>query len=89
MNIIPNALALIKEYVSNGGGLLMIGGYSFPTGIEAKTNYKTPCWPKFCLSKCWNMMIALEIPEGCCLLIKHGEQHVITPDLTQWPLAQL
>ena len=60
MNIIPNALALIKEYVSNGGGLLMIGGYLSFTGIEAKANYKTPCWPKFCLSKCWSMMIALK-----------------------------
>lgn len=60
MNIIPNALALIKEYVSNGGGLLMIGGYLSFTGIEAKRIIKTLCWLKFCLSRCWTMMIALK-----------------------------
>ncbi len=36
----PNALELIKEYVNNGGGLLMIGGYLSFMGIEAKANYK-------------------------------------------------
>lgn len=36
----PDALDMIKEYVKNGGGLLMIGGYLSFMGIEAKANYK-------------------------------------------------
>ncbi|MEH0833690.1 glutamine amidotransferase [Pectobacterium cacticida] len=36
----PDALDMIKEYVSHGGGLLMIGGYLSFMGIEAKANYK-------------------------------------------------
>ncbi|SQJ36808.1 Putative cytoplasmic protein [Salmonella enterica] len=40
LRIKPNALELIKEYVRNGGGLLMIGGYLSFMGIEAKANYK-------------------------------------------------
>lgn len=40
LRIKPNALELIKEYVNNGGGLLMIGGYLSFMGIEAKANYK-------------------------------------------------
>ena len=37
LRIKPNALELIKEYVNNGGGLLMIGGYLSFMGIEATT----------------------------------------------------
>ncbi|WP_254554437.1 glutamine amidotransferase, partial [Salmonella enterica] len=40
LKIKPNALESITEYVKNGGGLLMIGGYLSFMGIEAKDNYK-------------------------------------------------
>jgi len=40
MNIIPNSLELIKEFVADGGGFLMIGGYLSFTGIDAKARYK-------------------------------------------------
>ena len=35
----PNRLELIKEYVSEGGGFLMIGGYMTFAGIENKARY--------------------------------------------------
>ena len=35
-----NSLQLIKDFVLNGGGLLMVGGYMSFTGIEAKARYK-------------------------------------------------
>jgi uncharacterized membrane protein len=35
----PNRLASIREYVKNGGGLVMIGGYLTFQGIEAKGKY--------------------------------------------------
>ena len=35
----PNRCKLIKEYVENGGGFCMIGGYMSFTGIDAKTRY--------------------------------------------------
>ena len=40
MEIIPNALELIKDYTAQGGGFLMIGGYLSFMGIEGKANYK-------------------------------------------------
>lgn len=40
MEIIPNALKLIKDYTAQGGGFLMIGGYLSFMGIEGKANYK-------------------------------------------------
>ena len=35
----PNRLASIRDYVKNGGGLVMIGGYLTFQGIEAKGKY--------------------------------------------------
>ena len=35
----PNRLELIKDYVSEGGGFLMIGGYMTFAGIENKARY--------------------------------------------------
>jgi uncharacterized membrane protein len=35
----PNRLAAIRDYVAQGGGLLMIGGYMTFQGIEGKARY--------------------------------------------------
>ena len=35
-----NLLVLLKDYVLEGGGLLMVGGYMSFSGIEAKANYQ-------------------------------------------------
>ena len=40
MEIIPNSLELIREYVAKGGGFMMIGCYLSFIGIEGKANYK-------------------------------------------------
>ena len=36
----PNRLQLIRDFVNDGGGLLMVGGYLTFQGIQAKGNYK-------------------------------------------------
>lgn len=36
----PNRLELLKKFVSQGGGLLMFGGYMSFQGIEGKAHYK-------------------------------------------------
>ena len=35
----PNRLSLLSEFVGEGGGLLMVGGYLTFQGIQAKGNY--------------------------------------------------
>jgi uncharacterized membrane protein len=37
--VAPNRLAAVEQYVRDGGGLLMIGGYLSFAGIEAKARY--------------------------------------------------
>lgn len=53
MDIIPDALQLIADYVAEGGGLLMIGGYLSFTGIEAKPIIKIRFWRRYCRLICW------------------------------------
>lgn len=36
---LPNRLALLREYVATGGGLVMVGGYMTFQGIDAKARY--------------------------------------------------
>ena len=40
---IPNRLRAIDEYVTNGGALLMVGGYLSFQGIQAMANYRNTC----------------------------------------------
>ncbi|WP_338723317.1 glutamine amidotransferase [Devosia sp. XK-2] len=37
--VLPNRLAAIRDYVGNGGGLVMVGGYLTFQGIDAKGQY--------------------------------------------------
>ena len=37
--VLSNRLAELRDYVANGGGLIMVGGYLTFQGIEAKGNY--------------------------------------------------
>lgn len=37
--VLPNRLASVRDYVANGGGFIMVGGYLTFQGIEAKGQY--------------------------------------------------
>lgn len=37
--VLPNRLETIRDYVANGGGLVMVGGYLTFQGIDAKAQY--------------------------------------------------
>jgi len=42
----PNRLAMLRDWVADGGGLAMVGGYLSFQGFEAKANYRaTPLAP--------------------------------------------
>ncbi|WP_314138727.1 glutamine amidotransferase [Buttiauxella noackiae] len=84
MEIIPNALELIKEYVAQGGGLLMIGGYLSFTGIEAKANYKNTVLAEVLPVEMLDCDDRVELPQGC-QPVTTDNKHNITAQLTQWP----
>ncbi|EDS4737744.1 cytoplasmic protein [Salmonella enterica subsp. enterica] len=84
MNIIPNALSLIQEYVSQGGGLLMIGGYLSFTGIESKANYKNTVLAEVLPVEMMDSDDRVELPQGC-IPVTCSYQHKITQNLDAWP----
>ncbi|WP_339210715.1 glutamine amidotransferase [Aeribacillus sp. FSL K6-8210] len=83
MQVVPNALELIREYVDGGGGLLMIGGYLSFMGIEGKANYRNTVLAEVLPVEMLDMDDRVEIPQGVNpITIK---QHPITENIEKWP----
>jgi uncharacterized membrane protein len=83
----PNRLRLLRDYVGNGGGLLMFGGYYSFQGINGGARYhKTPIedvLPVGCLS----VDDRVEVPEGFTPVVNGPEQHPILRGLGKdWPI---
>lgn len=83
MEIIPNALELIKEYVALGGGLLMIGGYLSFMGIEAKANYKNTVLADVLPVEMLDADDRVEMPQG--IRAETIKNHPITEGMENWP----
>lgn len=82
----PNRLKLLKDYVENGGALLMFGGYYSFQGINGGARFhKTPIeeiLPVTCLSA----DDRVEVPEGFNPVVTATEKHPILAGLgTEWP----
>jgi uncharacterized membrane protein len=82
----PNRLKLIRDYVAQGGGLLMFGGYYSFQGINGGARYhKTPVeevLPVTCLT-CDDRV---EVPEGFTPVVKGDAGHPILQGLGgEWP----
>ncbi|MBO1005664.1 glutamine amidotransferase [Pseudogracilibacillus auburnensis] len=83
--IAPNRLQLIHDYVEQGGGFMMIGGYLTFQGIEALGKYfGTP------IEKCLPVNLhphddRMEKPEGITPLEMNGEHPILKGVPSQWP----
>jgi Uncharacterized membrane protein len=84
-DITVNRLQLLHDYVEQGGGLLMIGGYMTFQGIEAKGNYHgTP------IERC--LPVAMlpyddrrEVPEGVVPTVKLPDHEILRGLPREWP----
>ncbi|WP_017471526.1 glutamine amidotransferase [Amphibacillus jilinensis] len=80
-----NPLTLIRDYVKQGGGLLMIGGYLSFTGIEAKANYKNSPLAEVLPVTLMDHDDRVEEPAG--LYPKSTSvTHAITAGIEDWPM---
>ncbi|WP_255585178.1 glutamine amidotransferase [Virgibacillus saliphilus] len=80
----PNALSLIREFVANGGGLLMIGGYLSFSGIEGKANYNNTELAEVLPVVIKDQDDRVEKPQG---VRPHntGVKHQIIENIDEWP----
>ena len=80
-----NPLAAIKEFVNQGGGFLMVGGYMSFAGFEGRAHYiHTPIddiLPVNILSYDDRM----EKPEGCTPKVEAGEHPILSDIPSEWP----
>jgi uncharacterized membrane protein len=82
---VPNRLGLIKEYVRNGGGLIMAGGYLSFQGIYGSARYhRTP------IEEVLPVTISavddrVEKPEGINPIVKKAEHPIMQGVEGEWP----
>lgn len=72
----PNRLKLIRDYVRQGGGLLMVGGYYSFQGINGGARFRNTPVEDVLPVTIHAFDDRLEVPEGCAPLA--GSAHAIT-----------
>ena len=83
----PNRLRLLRDYVGNGGGLLMFGGYYSFQGINGGARYhKTPVEDVLPVT-CLPVDDRVEVPEGYAPVVVGPQNHPILEGLGKdWPI---
>lgn len=81
----PNRCQLIKEYVKQGGGFLMVGGYMSFTGIDAKARYGETEIAGILPVKMIDKDDRVEAPEGLYPEIVDSSHEVMNGISPKWP----
>lgn len=81
----PNRLELLKEYVHQGGGFGMIGGYLSFTGIDAKGKYKDTAIEEILPVELLNYDDRHEAPEGIQVSVKNSNHPILKNVTGDWP----
>ncbi|GMA47997.1 glutamine amidotransferase [Tetragenococcus muriaticus] len=78
-----NKLEVIKRYVSNGGKLLMAGGYISFSGIDGKSRYENSPLREVLPVNCLGKDDRVEVPEGVVPYVSNHEVFEKIPK--NWP----
>ena len=83
----PNRLKALRDYVREGGALLMFGGYYSFQGINGGARYhKTPVEEVLPVS-CLPVDDRVEVPEGFTPVVTAAKSHPIVAELgSDWPI---
>ncbi|MGI5837022.1 MAG: glutamine amidotransferase [Chloroflexota bacterium] len=82
--VMPNRLALLKEYVTAGGGLVMVGGYLTFQGIDGRARYSGTPVEEVLPVRILPMDDRVEAPEGQRPKVR-AEHPVIADMPREWP----
>lgn len=82
----PNRLESIREYVENGGGFVMIGGYLTFQGIDAKAQYAgTPVEDALPITMLYGDD-RVEVPQGVAPEVVDGTHPIVVGLPASWPV---
>ena len=84
--VVPNRLAVLEEYVRNGGGLCMIGGYMSFGGFEGKANYAGTPMETLLPVTIQAGDDRREAPEGEAIRIEAPEHPLFKGLPSEWPV---
>jgi uncharacterized membrane protein len=83
--VLPNRLEALRQYVAEGGGLVMIGGYMSFSGIDGKARYgETPLKAALPV-ECLPGDDRREVPEGITPRVISPEHPVLAGVPEKWP----
>lgn len=83
--VLPNRLHAIRDYVANGGGFVMIGGYLTFQGIDAKGQYAGTAIEEILPVTLQATDDRAEFPQGVTPMVEKGEHPIVSGLLTEWP----
>ena len=81
----PNRLASLAQWVHDGGGLVMVGGYLSFTGFEAKAAFKDTPVEQVLPVTCLAHDDRVEAPEGVTPAIEVEDHPALGGAQTPWP----
>ena len=81
----PNPLKLVQEYVQNGGGFGMIGGYMTFMGFEAKGHYKGTVIEDILPVNLLTYDDRVETPEGTDIVCAPDSHPILKGIPAEWP----
>jgi len=81
----PDRLQLLKEYVENGGGLIMIGGYMSFSGINGVARYQKTALAEVLPCVMIDGDDRVEVPNGAAIEITAPDHPIVAGIDGKWP----
>ncbi len=81
----PNRLALLRDYVADGGGLIMVGGYLTFQGIDAKARYAGSPLEEALPVTLLTGDDRVEAPEGVVPVVRAVDHPIVAGLPGEWP----
>lgn len=83
--VLPNRLEAIREYVQNGGGFVMIGGYLTFQGIDAKARYRDTAVAEVLPVQMEAGDDRCEKPQGIIPTVRDRDHPIVAGLPDEWP----
>lgn len=83
--VMPNRLALLRDYVAAGGGLVMVGGYLTFQGIDAKGRYAGTPVEEVLPVTLLDVDDRVEAPEGIVPTVRAADHPIVAGVPEEWP----
>jgi uncharacterized membrane protein len=81
----PNRLSLLQDYVAQGGGLAMVGGYLTFQGIDGRGRWRNTPVEKTLPVRCLPYDDRIEVPEGTSTIIDQPDHPLLKDVPADWP----